>query len=43
MFIRPDLFGKKEKGKTKIYKCKHCDMGFEDKDRLKKHSKKAHS
>ncbi len=45
MFSRPDLFRKKEKveTKTKTFKCRHCDMEFEDKDRLKKHSKKAHS
>ena len=24
-------------------KCKHCDMRFEDKERLKIHDKKAHS
>ena len=43
MFSRPDLFRKKEKEEAKTYKCKHCDMEFEDKDRLKKHNKKAHS
>ena len=43
------LFGRK-KGKLKdegnnnrTFKCKHCEMKFEDKDRLKIHNKKAHS
>ena len=27
----------------RILKCKHCDMIFENKDRLKKHDKKAHT
>ena len=43
------LFGRK-KGKLKdegnnnrTFKCKHCEMKFEDKGRLKIHNKKAHS
>jgi hypothetical protein len=49
------LFKRKEKEKEKeknndngnntstLVKCKHCDMEFEDKGRLKIHDKKAHS
>lgn len=37
-----DLF--KKKGKTdKVFKCKHCNLEFEDKERLNRHSRKAHS
>jgi uncharacterized C2H2 Zn-finger protein len=43
------LFKRKEKEKdsnnntSTLIKCKHCDMEFEDKERLKIHDKKAHS
>ena len=45
------LFKRREKEKgsgnnintSTLVKCKHCDMEFEDKGRLKIHDKKAHS
>jgi uncharacterized C2H2 Zn-finger protein len=40
------LFGKKDKGKEqqkKLWKCAHCNMTFDDKERMKRHMKKAHS
>ncbi|MGB8025915.1 MAG: hypothetical protein WCF06_16550 [Nitrososphaeraceae archaeon] len=49
MFSVSRIFGKKEKhdGEQQIhqgiFKCKHCDMTFESKERLKKHNNKAHS
>ncbi|MGI0023565.1 MAG: C2H2-type zinc finger protein [Nitrososphaera sp.] len=35
------LFGRKT-DEVKIYKCEHCDMTFDDKERMKRHMKKAH-
>ena len=29
--------------KGDVFKCKHCPMTFEDKEKLDKHSKKAHT
>ncbi|HVX02893.1 MAG TPA: C2H2-type zinc finger protein [Nitrososphaera sp.] len=39
------LFGrKKEGGETgKTFKCQYCDMKFDDKERMKRHMRKAHS
>jgi len=37
-----DLFRKKE-GKKKIFRCKDCNLEFEDKERLSRHSRKAHT
>jgi len=37
-----DLFKKKE-GTIKVFKCKYCSLHFEDKERLNRHSRKAHS
>ena len=36
------LFKGKEKKPQQFVKCKYCDMKFEDNDRLKRHSRKAH-
>jgi hypothetical protein len=35
--------GNKHDNKTTSVKCKHCEMGFENKERLRKHSQIAHS
>ena len=38
------LFNKKKEELTRrTFKCKDCNMEFDDKERLKKHSKKTHS
>jgi uncharacterized C2H2 Zn-finger protein len=44
------LFGRKNENKEqpqqkskKIWKCEHCSMTFDEKDRLKRHMRKAHS
>jgi hypothetical protein len=52
MFSRLGIFKRKDKDKDKdkdggkeqkrAFKCKHCDMEFEDKQRMKLHGKKAH-
>jgi len=40
------LFGRKGddsgKDKHKVFKCQHCSMTFDDKDRMKRHMRKAH-
>jgi len=38
------LLGKKDgnKEQKKIWKCAHCNMTFDDKERMKRHMKKAH-
>ena len=36
------LFGKKSE-EQKVWKCQHCSMTFDDKERMKRHMKKAHS
>jgi len=40
------LFGRKgddSKGdQKKVFKCQHCSMTFDDKERMKRHMKKAH-
>ncbi|MCI0558332.1 MAG: hypothetical protein MN733_07540 [Nitrososphaera sp.] len=38
------LFSKKadDSGAKKLYKCEHCSMIFDDKERMKRHMKKAH-
>lgn len=40
-----DWFGLERKNKDggEVFTCKYCDMKFEDKERLKRHAKKAHS
>jgi hypothetical protein len=35
--------GSKNKDEGGVFTCKYCDMKFEDKERLKRHAKKAHS
>jgi len=38
-----DLFGKiRGGGEQKVWKCEHCDMIFDDKERMKRHKRKAH-
>jgi len=38
------LFGKKaDSGEQKVWKCQHCSMAFDDKERMKRHVRKAHS
>lgn len=37
-----DLFRRKE-GKMKVFRCKYCNLQFEDKERLSRHSRKAHT
>jgi uncharacterized C2H2 Zn-finger protein len=38
-----DLFGRKRGGsKQKVWKCEHCSMIFDDKERMKRHIRKAH-
>ena len=36
------LFGRK-KTEDGLFKCEYCDMKFEDKERMKRHVRKAHS
>ncbi len=38
------LFGRKsdDAGVSKVYKCEHCDMVFDEKERMQRHVKKAH-
>lgn len=37
------LFGRKEKTADGSWKCEYCDMKFDDKERMKRHMRKAHS
>ncbi len=38
------LFGKKKEEQAGgTFKCQYCDMKFDDKERMKRHMKKAHS
>ncbi|MFL6484264.1 MAG: hypothetical protein ACJ70Z_06075 [Nitrososphaera sp.] len=39
-----DLFGKIRGGseQKKVWKCEHCNMVFNDKERMKRHKRKAH-
>jgi uncharacterized C2H2 Zn-finger protein len=37
------FFKKKNEEQLNEIKCKYCDMKFDDKERLKRHSRKAHS
>jgi uncharacterized C2H2 Zn-finger protein len=37
------LFGKKDDSEQKVWKCQHCSMTFDDKERMKRHMRKAHS
>ncbi|MEW6603258.1 MAG: hypothetical protein AB1351_01045 [Thermoproteota archaeon] len=38
------LFGKKDdSGEQKVWKCQYCNMTFDDKERMKRHTRKAHS
>ncbi len=34
---------KKEEQDKGLIKCKHCDMKFQDKERMKRHIRKAHT
>ena len=34
---------KKEEVDKRLIKCKHCDMKFQDKERMKRHIRKAHT
>ena len=39
------LFGRKTDDagvSKKVYKCEHCDMIFDEKERMQRHMKKAH-
>lgn len=39
------LFGRKQKSEdgSSLFKCEYCDMKFDDRERMKRHMKKAHS
>jgi uncharacterized C2H2 Zn-finger protein len=38
-----NLFGRIRGGsEQKVWKCEHCSMVFDDKDRMKRHMRKAH-
>ena len=38
-----DLFSKIRGGsEQKVWKCEHCNMTFDDKERMKRHKRKAH-
>jgi uncharacterized C2H2 Zn-finger protein len=38
-----DLFSKIRGGnEQKLWKCEHCNMTFDDKERMKRHKRKAH-
>ena len=39
------LFGKKGQGeeKKKVWKCQYCSMTFDEKERMRRHERKAHS
>ncbi|HEX2615397.1 MAG TPA: C2H2-type zinc finger protein [Nitrososphaera sp.] len=39
------LFGRKggdSSEQKKVFKCPHCNMTFDDKERMKRHTRKAH-
>jgi uncharacterized C2H2 Zn-finger protein len=38
-----DFFKRKKKEEKESVKCKYCDMKFEDKERMKRHIRKAHT
>ncbi len=38
-----NLFRRKKKEEKGLVNCRYCDMKFEDKERLKRHTRKAHS
>jgi uncharacterized C2H2 Zn-finger protein len=39
-----DLFSKIRGGsEQKVWKCEHCNMIFDDKERMKRHKRKAHA
>jgi hypothetical protein len=42
-FICVKLFSRKNDKDNNKKKCKYCNMVFDDDDRLKRHSRKAHS
>jgi uncharacterized C2H2 Zn-finger protein len=37
-----NLFSKIRGGEQKVWKCEHCSMIFDDKERMKRHKRKAH-
>ena len=43
MTIVLGLFGKKAEAQAqKVWKCPHCNMTFDEKERMKRHVRKAH-
>ena len=42
MKLNFNLLKKKDKD-NEVFKCKHCKMTFKEKDKLDRHSKKAHT
>ncbi len=46
MFWALGLFSRKsadaEAGSKKLYKCQYCDMTFDEKERMQRHTRKAH-
>jgi uncharacterized C2H2 Zn-finger protein len=38
-----DFFKRKKQDEKSLIKCKHCDMRFDDKERMKRHVRKAHT
>jgi uncharacterized C2H2 Zn-finger protein len=38
-----DFFKRKKQHEKGLIKCKHCDMRFDDKERMKRHVRKAHT
>jgi uncharacterized C2H2 Zn-finger protein len=38
-----DFFKRKKQDEKALIKCKHCDMKFDDKERMKRHVRKAHT
>jgi uncharacterized C2H2 Zn-finger protein len=37
------IFGRKKNEDQKSFKCEYCNLKFDDKERMKKHVRKAHS
>jgi uncharacterized C2H2 Zn-finger protein len=38
-----DFFKRKKQDEKALIKCKHCDMKFDNKERMKRHVRKAHT